>query len=272
MIVAAHTLALVAYLVSALLLVSSLARGRRQVPWTASAALAVGAVAHIGGILAYVTVFGELPLAGIGPSLSTLGLVVALFVLGAASLGEARPLGIAVVPVAAVLVGSALALGISPSGAGGYFGSRPWFYLHVLLAFAGYAGLALASGAGLLYLLQLRELKDKRFGKVFRFLPSLDKLEDVGRRALVVGLTALTIGLALAWAWTVRFEGSLQLGEPKVAWAIGTWFVMAIALGFRGGGPHRERWGAALSVAGFVLVVVAYLVMRLGMIGEGGFF
>ncbi|HUG00801.1 MAG TPA: cytochrome c biogenesis protein CcsA [Longimicrobiales bacterium] len=271
MIAAGHLAALAAYIVSALLLARSLAEGGRAVPWTASAALAAGVLLHAGALAWFSVRYGELPLAGIGPSLSTLGLVIGLFVLGAASLGEARPLGLAVVPVAAVLTGLALALGIAPSEPGGFFGSRGWFYLHVLLAFGGYAGLALASGAGLLYLLQLRELKDKRFGRVFRFLPSLDKLEDVGRRSLVVGLISLTLGLVLAWAWTVHFQGSLQLREPKVAWAVGTWVVMAAALGLRGGGPRRERWGAALSVGGFVLVVVVYLVLRVGMI-HGGFF
>lgn len=271
MIAVLHAAALAAYVLSAVLLVRSLAQGGRSVPWTASAALAAGVLLHAGALAWFTARYGELPLAGIGPSLSTLGLVIALFVLGAASLGEARPLGIAVVPLAALLCALAIALGVTPSEPGDFFGSRTWFYLHVLLAFGGYAGLALASGAGLLYLLQLRELKDKRFGRVFRFLPSLDTLEDVGRRSLVVGLISLTLGLALAWAWTVHFQGSLQLGEPKVVWAVGTWLVMAAALGLRGGGPRRERWGAALSVGGFVLVVVAYLVLRVGMIGEGFF-
>lgn len=269
MIALGQAAALAAYVASALLLVRSLARGGRAVPWTSSAALAGGVLLHVATLALYSARYDTLPLAGIGPSLSTLGLIVALFVLGAASLGEARPLGIAVVPVAALLSGAALALGLTPSQAGDFFGSRWWFYLHVLLAFGGYAGLALASGAGLLYLIQLRELKGKRFGRLFRFLPSLDKLEDVGRRALVVGLISLTLGLALAWAWTVHFMGSLELGEPKVAWAIGTWVIMACALGLRGGGPRHARWGAALSVAGFVLVVVAYLVLRAGTIGGG---
>ena len=60
--------------------------------------------------------------------------------------------------------GYATPAGYQPAGPDRVFGRfDAWFYLHVLLAFGGYAGLALASGAGLLYLLQLRELKDKRF-------------------------------------------------------------------------------------------------------------
>ncbi|HSM34889.1 MAG TPA: cytochrome c biogenesis protein CcsA [Longimicrobiales bacterium] len=261
--------ALVAYVGSVLLLIRSLARGGRDVPWTSTAALAAGVVLHAAALVLYAVRHAALPLTGIGPSLSTLGLLVALFVLGAASLGEARPLGIAVVPVAAVLSGAALALGLTPSDAGDFFSSRSWFYLHVLLAFGGYAGLALASGAGLLYLIQLRELKDKHFGSLFRFLPSLDTLEDVGRRALSVGLISLGLGLAVAWAWTVHFTGSMDLDDPKIAWAIGTWVIMAAALGLRGGGPRRQRWGAAVSVVGFVIVVVAYLVIRAGTAGGG---
>lgn len=268
MIVLGQTAALLAYLLAGLLLARSLAEGGRSVPWTSSAALAVGVLVHAATLLLFAQRYGELPLAGLGPSLSTLGFVVAVFVLGAASLGEARPLGIAVVPVAAILSGAALMVGLSPPATEAYFGSRVWFSLHVLLAFGGYAGLALASGAGLLYLIQLRELKDKRFGRVFRFLPSLDKLEELGRGALAVGLLSLSIGLVLGWAWTMRFRGGLELDDPKVAWAVGTWVVMAAGLAIRGGGPRRQRWGAAVIVAGFVLVVASYLVLRLGETGR----
>jgi hypothetical protein len=46
-----------------------------------------------------------------------------------------------------------------------------------------------------------------------------------------------------------------------------TWLLLGSVLLARRGGAAGERRGAALSVVGFGLVVIAYLVLRLGLAG-----
>jgi len=125
-----------------------------------------------------------------------------------------------------------------------------------------------AFAAGLVYLLQFRELKVKRLGRVFRFFPSLDTLDVVGRRALAIGFAALSIALVLGWAWTVRFQNSFAIGEPDVVWGIVTWFTFLAVIAARVGDPARGRRGAMASVVGFAVVVLVYMVLRLN--GAGG--
>lgn len=265
-----HALALLGYLAAAAVLATSLVRGRATAPRSATLLLAGSLAIHTGALAFYTVQHGELPLVGLAPSLSTFALVVGLFLLAAQSLRELRPIGLVVVPLMSVMVAVALVVGIAPSGAAPAFRGW-WMSLHVVLAFIGFAGLAVACAGGLLYLLQLRELEGKHFGRVFRFLPSLDGLEGVMERALGVGLTALTGAILLGWAWTVRFRNSLDLGDPKVLWAVFAWVVMAVAFASRGGGPRRQRRSALVSVLGFGLVVLAYVVLRGGLV-EGRMF
>lgn len=267
-----HIVALGLYLAVAGVLVSSLLAGKEGAP-VAVAFLALAAVlAHAGGIAAYAARWGELPLVGLGPSLTMLGLLVGVFLLPAVALRrKAGPVGLVLAPLAAVLIIIAMIVGIAPTGEPLAF-RGPWFATHVVLAFLADACLAASFAAGLLYLIQLRELKGKNFGNWFRFLPPLETLERFGRGALWVGFPALTLAIALAWAWTMRFRHSFEVRQPEVIWGIITWVVFLVALLARTGNSGRERRGAVASVVGFTVVVLAYVVLRLSMTAGRFFF
>lgn len=258
MVTTLHVVALSGYLSVALTLALSLAGGGRRVPrWVGHAAVA----AHAAGLGAYVVVYDELPLVGMAPSLSVLGFLIGLSLLVLAWPGDARALGVIISPLVSLILGIALRLGIEPTGAlGAYRGL--WLYFHTILSFIGFAGLALAFAAGVVYLLQFRELKGKRLGRIFRFFPALEDLDRVGRWALLLGFPALTLGLVVGWAWATRFEAPWAVREPKVVWGVLSWSTYAAALVVRGFGNGSRRRGAIFAVGGFVLVVVVYLVLR----------
>jgi ABC-type uncharacterized transport system permease subunit len=270
MVTALHVVALSLYLAVAGVLALSLLGGGRGVPPLAGRA-AVGAVAaHGTGLFAYVATFGELPLVGLAPSLSVLAFLIGLFLLVVAWPGEVRPLGVVLSPVVALLLGVALLRGIAPTGALAAF-RGVWLYFHTTLAFLGFAGLVLAFAAGLIYLLQFRELKGKRLGRVFRFFPSLDVLDRVTWYALRFGFSALTLGLVVGWGWAARFAEPWELREPKLIWGVLTWLVFVCALMVRATGVGRRRRGAVVTVLGFLLAVVVYLVLRVTEVAGGGF-
>lgn len=264
-----HVLALAFYALAAALLGVSLARSARRLPAAATACLAGGVVAHGAALASFAAEYRELPLVGLGPSLSVLAILVATGSLLLATLGRTGPLGLVLVPVAAALAGVAEVAGMRPAAHEMAF-RGPWFVLHVVLAMLGYAGLTVAFAAGLMYLLQFRELKGKRFGAVFRFFPPLDTLDRIGRRALMVGLPSLTVALLLGWAWAERF--GFQTGNPKIVWGVITWIVFVAALIARAGeGTARARRGALVSVVGFAVVVAAYVLLRAAESAGAGF-
>ena len=266
-----HLIVLALYALSAALLGASLARsGDRRLSrvsaWVLAAALAV----HAADLVAYYREFGEPPLVGLGPSLTVLAFLIAGGSLGLATVGGTGPVGLILVPVAAIVAAIAEVAGVHPSGQVMAF-RGPWFVLHVVLAFLGYAGLTVAFAAGLMYLVQFRELKNKRFGAVFRFFPPLDTLDRLGRAALWTGITFLTMALLVGWAWSERFGPSLSPGNPKVLWGVVSWLVFAAALAARLGGGRSARRAALASVLGFAVVWVWYLLLRVGEGPGGGF-
>jgi HemX protein len=260
-------IALLLYLGASGMLAASFAGGRGVAPRTGVWLTGAGMVVHGIALTAFTVQHAELPLVGLAPSLVTLAFLIGLFLFATTLARESRPVGIVLVPLISVLLAIALALGIAPTGQPLAF-SGVWFSLHVLSAFIGYAGLALAFAAGLLYLLQFRELKGKRLGRVFRFFPSLPTLDTLGRRGVNIGFPALTIALLLGWAWTVRFHRSFAIEDPQVIWGVLSWMTLALVLVVRTlRAPNAERRAAFASVAGFVFVVASYLLLRLFMAG-----
>jgi len=265
-----HFTALVLYVGALALWGRSLIGGDRSPPgWIAPSLAAAGVFAHLVALASYASRFGELPLIGLAPSLSTLALVTGVGLVATLTLGEAGGIGLLLLPLMILLEGAALLMGIEPAPASLDF-QGAWFSLHVGLAFAALAAMAVSGAMGTLYLAQHRELKHKRMGRVFRFLPPLATLARVGGLAATTSLVLLTLGLGLGWAWTVSFRRSLEGGDPKTLWSIFIWGVILSTVLARRGGVGRERRGASASLVGFILIVMSYVVFRL--VGDGGLF
>jgi HemX protein len=266
-----HLLAFLLYVAAFVLWIRLLVRGSREGGTHLASAVAGGAVVvHGTALVRFWTLHGELPLGGLGAALSSLAFVGGLALLVTLPLREVSRLGIALLPFIVICLGVALVAGIQPSprdidfqGAG--------FILHVAFAFLGYQGLAVASAAGVLYLIQHHELKAKRLGRFFHFIPPLGTLDRVGRIGLWAGFGCLSVALAFGWAWTVQHRGSLEVADPKVLWAIFSWVVFVAILGSRWGRGRTEYRGALAAVIGFGVVVGTYVVLRLTAEGGGLF-
>lgn len=236
----------------------------------ASGLTAVAVALHAMALVDFWVTYGELPLGGLGAALSSLAFVGGLALVAVLPLREVARIALGLLPFVLLLQGSALALGIEPApldfdfqGAG--------FVLHIALAFFGLQGLAIGFAAGLLYLLQHHELKVKRLGRLFRFIPALATLEKVGRIGLSAGFVALSLALGVGWAWTVQNRGSLEINDPKVIWAVLIWVVfLGIFVARRGRGRNEYR-SALAAVIGFGIVIGTYLVLRITAGGTGLF-
>ena len=243
-------------------------RGRGALAASILAALAVAA--HGGGLALFTLDYGELPLVGPGAALSTLAFVGGVALLLLLPLREVARVGIVLLPFVIVLEATALLVGIQPAATVIEF-EGPGFILHVTFAFMGFQALALAGAAGVLYLIQFHELKTKRLGKVFQFVPPLATLDVLGKIGVWVGFACLTLSLALAWAWTLSARGSLEMTDPKVIWSVLSWFVFLAIMGVRWRGGRPEHWGAVAAVVGFGLVAAVFVVLRVTVGAEGLF-
>ncbi|HET7321277.1 MAG TPA: cytochrome c biogenesis protein CcsA [Longimicrobiaceae bacterium] len=265
-----HLTALLLYAAAAVLMWISFAREAGKLPAVASIVLAGALALHTAALVTFAVQWRELPLVGFGPSLSTLAYLVGLGTLIAATLGRARTVGLVLIPVPTVLLAVATTVGVHSTRETLPF-RNTWFVLHVVFAFVGYVGLTVAFAAGLMYLLQFRQLKSKRFGAIFRFFPPLDTLDQLGRRGLLIGFPFLTLAMLVGWAWMTRFNGAVQARSTELVWGVLSWLVFVAALAARTGGGRRGHRGALASVIGFVLVVLIYVVLRVQATHGGAF-
>lgn len=269
MILALHLIAFVLYATAWTLQLRGFRAGREP-GRNELLAVRAGAATHAAGLILFTATHRLLPLVGVGPASSSLALAIAVFVTVASVRDELRPSGLLMLPLVLLVLGEALFVGVTPAHEQITF-RGPWFVLHVSTIFVGYAGLATASAAAIMYLLQFRALKQKEFGSVFRFFPALDSLEQLNKIGLAVGFPALTVGLLAGWSWTLTFGRGLDLENPGAVLGIVTWlaYLAAIAVRLRPG--LRAESSAAVSALAFLVTFTVFILLRLTA-RETGFF
>ena len=139
---------------------------------------------------------------------------------------------------------------------------HPASTLHIMTASLGIALFGLAFGVAIMYLLQEREVKGKRFGALFSRLPPLGSLDKLTGRLVRVGFISFTVASILgaviarsvwksAWSWDPQQVSTLLI------WALYGGMVQLRHLGW-----HGRRY-ALLTVAGFALLTSSIVTLRL---------
>lgn len=147
-----------------------------------------------------------------------------------------------------------------------------WLVIHILAIFLGEAALALACGAGILYLLQERAIKTKHHGFFYKRLPSLELLDSAGYACLIVGFTLMTFGLITGIIYAKSVWGRFWSWDPKEVWAAITWLLYAILLHERLTVGWRGRRSAILAIIGFAVVVFTLFGVNFFLKGHHGVF
>ena len=142
----------------------------------------------------------------------------------------------------------------------------PLFTVHVLSMLVAYASFALAFVVGITYVLLFKEIKAKQLGFFYARLPSLQVLDAMNARAVVVGWLFLTCGLAVGVIWASQVAGTpdprvqaMHVTDPKILVALISWVLYSFALLARrviGWSGRRAAW---LSAIGFVIVLLNFL-------------
>jgi ABC-type uncharacterized transport system permease subunit len=138
--------------------------------------------------------------------------------------------------------------------------------IHISLATVGVGVFALASALSMIYLLEERALKRKRFDALaFKDKGApLEALDRLSHRLIWVGFPIFTVALVLGAIWVSRLGESLD--RPEYPLAAVTWSFYAALLVVRQAYGWRGRRAARLTLAGFsvaLLVLLIYLVRRM---------
>ena len=267
MIAIAHFIAVTFYLGAAAVAALPFARRVKAPVAGVVIALLLGVGAHATALAGLTKQAGAASLTGLGPGLSFAGFVLAVSLVIVESLAREVSLTLIAAPLAALATMAGNLTGmhpfLEPQGA-----RAVWLSMHIVLSFIGIAAYATAAAAGTMYLVARRELKSARFGAIFRFFPPLDTLDRVNHLASIAGFLGLTLGLALAAAYSFQYQAFVL---PQIIWGLGAWAgVSALAIGrvLRG---WQARRAALMSALTFASVIALYVVFRMASLNRGQF-
>lgn len=139
----------------------------------------------------------------------------------------------------------------------------PLFTVHVLSMLLAYASFALAFVIGITYVLLFKEIKAKHLGFFYARLPSLQTLDAMNAKAIVIGWLFLTCGLVIGGIWASQIGGSpdpraqaMSVADPKILVALVSWATYSFALFARRAIGWSGRRAAWLSALAFVIVLL----------------
>ncbi len=256
----AFTLAVIAYSVSTTEFYLALTRPNAVVrSSTSSITMAAGGVLHLAHIVIASFLLHTCPVASMRFTLSLAALVAVFSFLVLRLRRRIDALGAFVGPMALLFLISAQFVGASDVSGDL---SRALLMLHVAANLLGIGFVLLAGGASAFYVMVERRLKAKQLAGIGR-LPSLDVLDRMGHRLLLVGFPLLTFGCVTGGMFLHQLDTSSPTSLTRAVLGYAAWiFVFFVLLqralfGFSG---RRSAYGTLAGMACVALVLVIYLV------------
>src|SRR6202161_3897014 len=178
--------ALVCYAAGLLYALVALTRTSEILRRVALHAYYLGMVFHLVSLTEEVVQNGQLASASVHNAESLLAFLIMVVFMLAYLIYKTTSPGIVIFPLVFLLTFVA-ATGQQPLIFTSIAVKHGWLAVHVLMIFTGYAALFLSFGASILYLLQERALKSKSASGLFARLPSLQVIDDIGYKYLMLG-------------------------------------------------------------------------------------
>jgi len=133
-----------------------------------------------------------------------------------------------------------------------------WIYIHVSITLTSYAAFAMAGGLGVMYLLKERaELRGKP-SPFYATFPSLEKIDELGYKAVMVGFPLLAFGVILGAMWANYAWGGYWSWDPKETWSLIVWLIYGAYIHARMNRGWEGRRAAAYQVFGFLMVIFCF--------------
>jgi ABC-type uncharacterized transport system permease subunit len=136
------------------------------------------------------------------------------------------------------------------------------FTAHLLLSTVGVAGMMIGLAFGLLAMLQDRALKQKKRGRLWDWIPSLDVCKNVSYRALAIGFSIYTMGLVAGVLWSYRTNAGFMDVRVKQIGAIVAWILFGVILQSYVNNTYLRTRTLFVAAGAFVAIVVAMLGIR----------
>jgi ABC-type uncharacterized transport system permease subunit len=125
---------------------------------------------------------------------------------------------------------------------------QTWLVVHIVLALAGYAALALTAAASVCYLIQERRLKTKKPARLLAKLPPLATLDNLISGSLGLAFVLITLAVVLVITWEFLYADRAWIGDPRVMVSLVTWALLVAVTYLRATAGWRGRRVAVMAL------------------------
>jgi len=199
----------------------------------------------------------------------TIGVFLLVELIYAGKSPKVKALGMFVMPVSVVLQFMAWHTYKLPQKLSQELNSY-WVGMHVSFAVLGYAAMTVALAIAVAYLLQERQLKNmrkKKPGKIFRKLPSLEVSDELCHKSIAFSFTFLTLVIATGIIRAEMLpEWSQWYRDPKILMAAATWVVYGAYMLVRSTLGWRGKRANMFAIVGFAVGVITFLIGNTGLL------
>lgn len=209
-------------------------------------------VLHTAAVAARWAATGHLPvMQTYENSLTGAWFIVMTYIVMRYAFPPSRPFGIAVIPIALLVLGNGIQTGGELQPLEPPYRSN-WLYVHVLFAWFAFGSYVIAFASGIMYLL-------KSWGRkgILARLPELKLLDELSFRLILFGFFSEAIMIGSGAIWAQGLWGRYWGWDPVETWSLISWLVyglnlhLRITLGWRG---KKAAWLAVVSLFGVVFL------------------
>lgn len=215
-----------------------------------------GFVSHTGAIASRWAATGHPPvMATYENSLTGIWFMVLTYFLMRRIFPLARPFGVAVMPLAILILGNGIQTGAELQPLEPPYKSN-WLYVHVLFAWFAFSSYVTAFSAGIMYL-----LKGRAKGGVLTRLPELKLLDELSFRLILFGFFSEAIMIGSGAIWAYGLWGRYWGWDPVETWSLISWLTyglnlhLRVTMGWRG---KRAAWLAIGSLFGVIFLFFGF--------------
>lgn len=134
-----------------------------------------------------------------------------------------------------------------------------WRYGHLPFIILGTTFFIASFLLAVMFFIQEKQLRSKKFGVIFQRFPSLDVLNRMNDTTLKLGFYFFSIGALLGFIWMLQSGLENILSSPKIIFSLVTWAVFAFIIIKKARKDMTPRTTALWTIAGFLSVLVTYI-------------
>ncbi|OVE80526.1 hypothetical protein BVY03_06095 [bacterium K02(2017)] len=135
-----------------------------------------------------------------------------------------------------------------------------YLFVHLIFIFMSLSIFSLAFVLAILFLISERRIKNKQVVELGSLFPSLQTLDKLHYQTLYVGFILFTLVIMTGAGYSKVTTGNYLSGDSKQILSMISWFIFAALLNLRVQKGWQGHRGIILSLAGFVSMIVLFVV------------